>query len=94
MVSNSKWTAPVSLLSLKENAGVKLQLHSKQSSKGPSSEYLMATSGCFKCNTYHIMVLGWLKKDQGGGGGRKGEEGSGRGGGGEGKKRRRRRKKN
>ena len=27
-------------------------------------ENSLATGGCFKCNTFHVTVLGWLKKER------------------------------
>ena len=36
----------------------------KLSSKGPSPENFLATGGCFKCNTYYVMALGWLKEER------------------------------
>ena len=32
--------------------------------KDPSSENFLATGGFFERNTYRIMVLGWLKKEE------------------------------
>ena len=42
--------------------GVKLQLCLKRSSKVQSPENFLTTGGYFKHNSYHIMVLGRLKK--------------------------------
>ena len=57
-------------------AGGKLQLCSKQSSKDRTQRISLTIGGCFKCNTYHVTVLSWLKKigGEGGGGGGGGEE--------------------
>ena len=48
----------------KKIAGVKSQLRSKQSSKGPFPENFLATGGYFECNTYCAMALGWSKKER------------------------------
>ena len=47
-----------------EVAGVRSQIHLKQSSKGPSSENFLATGGFFECNPYRVTVLGCLKKKE------------------------------
>ena len=36
----------------------------KTKCKAPPPENSLATGGCFKCNTYHIKALGWLKKER------------------------------
>ena len=32
--------------------------------KSPFPENFLAIGGCFECYTYHVMVLGWLKKEK------------------------------
>ena len=55
-------SAPSVFPTLQESANDKSQLRSKQTSKGPSPENSLTIGGCFEHYTYHIMVLGWLKK--------------------------------
>ena len=54
---------PLSLL-CKKIAGVRSQLRSKRSSKGTSSENFLAAGGFFERKTYHVTVLGCLKKKE------------------------------
>ena len=44
---------------LQKGAGDKLQLHSKMKHERTILETI---GGYFKCNTYYLMVLGWLKR--------------------------------
>ena len=48
----------------KKSAGGKSQLHSKQSSNGPSPENFLTIGGCFECYTYRVMTQGWLRKEE------------------------------
>ena len=54
----------LSLLCKKADAGIRLQLSSKWSTKGLSSENFLTTSAYFKCNIYHITMLSWMKKER------------------------------
>ena len=63
MASNNQYALPPQS-SLQKSTSGKSQLHSKQSSKGPSPENFMTIGGCFKCNTYRVTALGWLKKKE------------------------------
>ena len=47
-----------------KSAGCKSSLHSKLSTKAPPTENSLVTGGSFKCNTYLITVLDWLKKER------------------------------
>ena len=63
MASNSQYALP-SVFPTKI-AGVRLQLCSKQSPKGASSENFLAIGGFFECNTYrNTLALGCLKKKE------------------------------
>ena len=53
---------PLLSLFLQKSSGSKSQLHSKQSSNGPSPDNFMTIGGCFECYTYCNTALGWLKK--------------------------------
>ena len=50
--------------SQQKSAGGKSQLLSKQSSNGPSPVNFPVIDGYFKCYTYYVMALGWLKKEE------------------------------
>ena len=56
----------LSVFPAKKIAGMRSQLHSKQSSKGPSSENFLATMVAFlnATLTYHVTALGCLKKKE------------------------------
>ena len=47
-----------------ESASGKSQLCSKQSSNKPSPENFLTIGVCFECYTYHVAVLGWMKKEE------------------------------
>ena len=64
MASNSQYTLHAPSVFPQESTGSKSQLHSKQSSNGPSPEHFMILGGYFECYMYHIMALGWLKKQE------------------------------
>ena len=49
-------------LPCKKIAGVRSQLFSKQSSKGPFLENFLPSGGFFEHNTYRVTVIGCLKK--------------------------------
>ena len=50
---------------LQKSAGSRSQLRSKESSNGPSPENFSTIGGYFECYTYHVMVPGQLKKEEG-----------------------------
>ena len=61
----NEWTASkLPPCSLPQKKAQKLQLCSKQSSKRLTRENYLAIDGCLECNTYHVVMLGWLKKDE------------------------------
>ena len=64
MASNNQYALSPSVFPTKI-VGVRSQLCSKRSPKGPFSENFRATGGFFECNTYRNMrVLGCLKKKE------------------------------
>ena len=46
-----------------KSTGFMLQLRSKQSAKAPPPENSLATGGSFERNTFLVMALDWLKKE-------------------------------
>ena len=63
MASNSQYALPPQS-SPQETASGKSQLRSKQSSNELPPGNFVTVGGCFKCYTYRVMALCWLKKER------------------------------